>query len=122
MFSDLNVVVNVKNDNGGNKKSNDFIIKVNSTSNQRTPSILFAGSPIPGTMVKFGSSGMYDVILSGQNLDYDAKFYGDCDGNIIAKKSNTIPSVLKCTITMDDKRVVDKPLDFQLSKTSMRER
>ena len=48
-----NVVVKVKNDNGGKKKVNDFIMRVvsNGTTQQKQPLMLFYGSNVPGTMV-----------------------------------------------------------------------
>lgn len=99
---DLNVVVNVTNDDGGNKKPSDFVIRVNGTLNNPTPPLLFAGLPDPGTNIIFASPGTYDIVVANGDSNYDEKFFGDCKDKLVTK--TTRPLVLKCTIVLDDKR------------------
>ncbi len=106
-LNDFNVVVKVKNDNGGKKKVNDFIMRVvsNGTTQQKQPLMLFYGSNVPGTMVKLASPMGFKVAPARLDPNYDAKYYGNCNGRVSAIKITGPSSVLKCTIVFDDKPI-----------------
>lgn len=98
-FGTLRVIVNVRNDDGGQKMSQDFRIRV--SGNNPSDSV-FRGTASPGGEIRIGP-GTYRIT---EDIDprYKTIYSAGCQGSILVRQIRT------CTITNNDLK--DVPMDL----------
>ena len=90
-FGSLRVIVNVRNDNGGQKTAQDFRVRV--SGNDPSDSV-FRGSGSPGTEIKVGAGSFR--ITQDTDPSYKTLYSLGCQGSIVVRQ------IRACTITNDD--------------------